>query len=282
MSNTRSRHDQMVNYSNYWEDVHPILLEKPDKNFFLIAGDVGGNPDAVAAFYDKWDNVTLLASGMGEVVDENYLLVHIDEQDSVKLGLVPLDSSLILPDIEFYSVPPATGAIVGPELVFAGSSNIEYTVPEVFNATSYIWELPEGTSGTSTSDTIALNFNFDFAGGNLSVQAAREGFGSGPDTSLMIRAGITPVELNDEDSLSVQVNFKENNDYLTIGITCFNGDVLTIRLFESGGRLIKSEKIVTVGEYTEIQIDKKDLSKGILFLSISTQTKHVTEKLVIR
>ena len=101
-SNKRSRYDQMVNFSNYWEEVHPMLSGNPDKNFYLIAGDVGGNPDAIAAFYDTWDNVTFLASGMGEVTDENFLLIRVHHKDSIEIGLIPLDCDISLPDIEFY------------------------------------------------------------------------------------------------------------------------------------------------------------------------------------
>ncbi|MCK4747252.1 MAG: metallophosphoesterase, partial [Bacteroidales bacterium] len=174
-SNSRSRYDQMVDYSNYWEEVHPVLMENPGKNFFLFTGDVGGNPDAIAAFYDTWDHITFLSSGMGEVEDENYLLAHIYTRDSVEFELVPLNSNLTLPGIEFYSVPPAPEEITGPLVVPPGGSAVDYSVPEVFNANSYEWELPAGASGTSTSARITLDFDLDFAGGTLSVQAARDG-----------------------------------------------------------------------------------------------------------
>ena len=282
MSNTRSRYDQMVNYSNYWEEVHPMLLGKPDKNFFLITGDVGGNPDAIAAFYDTWDNITFLSSGMGEVADENYLLIQVYAQDSIEFELVPLNSDLSLPDIEFYSVPPATEAITGPEVVPQGGSAIEYSVPEVFNASSYVWELPEGATGTSMSNSIAVDFDFDFSEGNLSVQAARERFGKGPASSMIIKADITPIELTEGDVGSLQIDFIETDDYLTIGIKGFDGDVLTIRLFDNIGRFLKSERIEAMGEYAEMQIDKNEISKGIIFLSVSTRTQHITEKFVIR
>ncbi len=282
MSNSRSRYDQMVNYSNYWEEVHPVLSGKPDKNFFLIAGDVGGNPDAVSAFYDKWDNITFLASGMGEVADENYLLVRVFSKDSIEFELVPLDSSLSLPGVEFYSVPPATEAITGPEVVPQGGIAVEYSVPEVFNASSYVWELPVGATGTSTSTHIAIDFDSGFAGGTLSVQAARDGFGKGPASSMMIQAAETPVELHEADDGSPRIDFMEANNYFIVGFTGFDEDELSVRAFDVSGRLFKSERIGIAGEYAEMQIDKKDISQGIIFLSISTRTRHITKKFVIR
>lgn len=282
MSNSRSRYDQMVNYSNYWEDVHPMLLEKTDKNFFVVAGDVGGNPDAIAAFYDIWDNVTFLASGMGEVADENYLLVQVFNKDSITFRLVPLNSDLSLPDIEFYSVPPAPEAIIGPELVPQGGKAVEFSVPEVFNADSYLWELPEGAAGISTSNSIAVDFDLDFMGGEISVKAAREGFGEGPASSMMIQADITPAELTKEDVNSLQFDFIETEDKLIIGIKCFDGDMLTVRIFDSSGKILKSERIGAIGGYTDMQIDKNDIPKGIILISVFSRNQRVIEKFILR
>ena len=282
MSNTRSRYDQMVNYSNYWEDVHPMLLGKPGKNFFLIAGDVGGNADAIAAIYDVWDNITLLASGMGEVVDENYLLIRVYSDDSVSFELIPLNIDLSLPDIKFYSVPHAPEAITGPDIVPQGGSAIEYSVPEVFNATSYIWELPEGAAGTSTSNSIAVDFETDFAGGNISVKASREGFGAWQASEKMIEADIAPIELPENNFGALNIRFIEANNLLIIGINNFVGDILTIHIVDVNGRLLKAEIITATDEYTEIQIDKSDFSTGILFLSVSTRTQRIIQKFVIR
>ncbi len=112
-SNSRSRYDQMIYHSNFWDEMFPMLTAYPEKEFYLIAGDVGGNPDAIAAFYDKWENVTLLSSGMGEVMDENYLKVDISS-DTVKFKLIPLDDGVEMNSIKWYNVPEKPDSIVGP------------------------------------------------------------------------------------------------------------------------------------------------------------------------
>jgi len=282
-SNSRSRYDQIVNYSNYWEEVHPILLAKPEINFYINAGDVGGNPDAIAAFYDEWDHVTFLSSGMGEVADENYLLVHVNTKDSIEFELVPLNNSLSLDDIEYYSVPSSIENITGPATVLQGSVDIEYSVPEVFNADSYIWELPEGTSGLSSLNSILLDFDWSFAGDSISVNAVRDGYGTGPGSSMTIAADISPIELIEGEAGSLHIDFIENDDYSsTVGISCNAGDMLTINLFDSMGRILKSEKIEAFTVYTEMHLGKTGFPKGVYFLSVSTQTQHLTEKFVIR
>ena len=101
-SNRRSKYSNIINKSNYWEDVHP-LLKKSKKNVYVIAGDLGGKPESQPAFYDKWENVTLLATGMGEIKDENYLKVNIN-LGSVNFELIPLNKKIKLNEINYYTV----------------------------------------------------------------------------------------------------------------------------------------------------------------------------------
>ncbi|RMG69008.1 MAG: hypothetical protein D6715_00730, partial [Calditrichaeota bacterium] len=101
-SNGRSRFNRM-GVSNFWKDLYPLCQSRPDHQFYFIAGDVGGRDDAIAAFYDRVGNVTFIATGMGQVVDENFLLVRVTA-DSVRFKLVPLSPEVQLPPLEAYNV----------------------------------------------------------------------------------------------------------------------------------------------------------------------------------
>lgn len=70
-----------IEKSNYWPDVHPMLTKYPDKNIYIIAGDVGGRPDAIAAHYDKVENVTFIASGIGEISYNAALIISISANE---------------------------------------------------------------------------------------------------------------------------------------------------------------------------------------------------------
>ncbi len=59
---------------------------------------------------------------------------------------------------------------MGPSTVCVNDFAVLYTIPPVPGATSYIWSLPPGASGTSSTNAITLNF-FGFQGGFLCVQA---------------------------------------------------------------------------------------------------------------
>lgn len=271
-SNSRSRYSQMVNYSNYWEEVHPLLEGFPGLQFCLVAGDLGANTDAVAAFYDRWDHITLIASGMGEVSDENYLLVKMPVAEPPTFELVPLNEGITLPAIGYFSVPGVPGAIAGPTEVEGGSTGIEYSVAEVFNATSYLWELPEGLSGSSTTNHLLADADSLFAGGTLSVRAERDGFGHGPASELWITATDPPVGIHGKDAKQVTgaplVELLRSDGRLVIQTRGLDGGQLTVRISDSLGRLVWERQVDVPGDGFQLGLETDLLPDGILVISV--------------
>jgi PKD-like domain/Calcineurin-like phosphoesterase len=186
-SNSRSRYEFMINISNFWNQVFPMLTAYPEKNFYLIAGDVGGNPDAIAASYDRWENVTLISSGMGEVRDENYLKVDI-LPDTVTFKLIPLNQGVVMNPLPWYNIPEKPDQISGPSIVSSSGSPTKYEVSPLGNATAYLWTLSNGISGSSDSATINVNFNTGFQTGKISVSAFNDGFGESEPAELEVHA----------------------------------------------------------------------------------------------
>jgi CubicO group peptidase (beta-lactamase class C family) len=66
--------------------------------------------------------------------------------------------TLILYKVLVTVLPGCPGAIIGATTACQGQSIITYTVPPIPNATSYSWTLPSGATGTSTTNTILVNF----------------------------------------------------------------------------------------------------------------------------
>ena len=78
---------------NFWARIYPLLSSANKKiNFYIVAGDVGGGRDRISAYYEKLGNITLLATGMGETVDENFMEVFITVDGKAVFNLVPLNS----------------------------------------------------------------------------------------------------------------------------------------------------------------------------------------------
>jgi len=67
--------------------------------------------------------------------------------------------------------PSVPTAINGPYGVCRNSTGNVFTTPAVAGATSYLWTLPTGASGSSTTNTITLSFNSTYSSGTLSVRA---------------------------------------------------------------------------------------------------------------
>ena len=68
----------------------------------------------------------------------------------------------------------STGTITGETSVCQGQSAVTYTVPAIENATSYVWTLPKGAKGTSTTNSIVVDFVSEAVSGNISVKGIND------------------------------------------------------------------------------------------------------------
>lgn len=278
LSNSRSRYDQMVDYSNYWDEVHPLLEQYTNKKIFVMAGDVGGNPDATATFYDQWEHVTLLASGMGEVEDENYLLVSLMTDGSVALKPIPLNVEIVMNNIEYYSVPKQP-EFIEFESIVAPQVGYTYTVAEIDNADLYEWSLPEHATGTSTSNSMSAIFDDDFISGEISVSAFHTKFGSSSPVSQGVNSIGTHVEHNSLSKLKIKL--LQNSSICCIDIVSQYNDNIHLELIDLKGRLVFTQKFFILSN-TEKQIELSMPLKGIYLLSITGNHASYVNKICIR
>src|SRR6056300_501337 len=64
---------------------------------------------------------------------------------------------------------PTTGIVSGQQIVCAGSTH-DYTTTTISNALSYLWTLPDGSTISTTTNTISIAFAASAISGNLSVK----------------------------------------------------------------------------------------------------------------
>ncbi|MFK5959648.1 MAG: gliding motility-associated C-terminal domain-containing protein [Lutibacter sp.] len=64
----------------------------------------------------------------------------------------------------------ATTIVNGPQTVCAGSTGNIYNANPIPNATSYLWTLPNGSTNTTTTSQITINYTLSNVSGNLTVQ----------------------------------------------------------------------------------------------------------------
>jgi hypothetical protein len=85
-------------------------------------------------------------------------------------------------------IPISAGAISGDAIICEGQNAVTYTVPAVTNATSYFWTLPTGVTGTSTTNTINVNFAISFVSGSIEVYGENDcGIGSKSTLAVTVR-----------------------------------------------------------------------------------------------
>ena len=77
---------------NFWSAVEPLFSELPN-NVFLFAGDVGAFPTGKEVFYHCYDNVKFIASGMGDGVRDNFIIVDVSEIGQVRFRLIALNGN---------------------------------------------------------------------------------------------------------------------------------------------------------------------------------------------
>ncbi|MFZ4399428.1 MAG: choice-of-anchor J domain-containing protein [Bacteroidales bacterium] len=82
-------------------------------------------------------------------------------------------------------LPVDAGVISGLSTVTSGMNNVNYTVPLINNATTYVWALPGGVSGISSTNTISVNFDTNAVSGNISVKG-RNSCGDGTISNIAV------------------------------------------------------------------------------------------------
>jgi predicted MPP superfamily phosphohydrolase len=281
MSNSRSRYDQMVNYSNFWDEIFPILSTDQDRKYYLIAGDVGGNTDAISAFYDTRGNVTFVASGMGEVEDENYLKVNVLE-DTVRFTFIPLNEEIIMLPVRFYNVPEKPDTIFGPIEIDPGMVEINYQSGEIFNATSYRWILPDKTSGASSASSILVDFGTGYEYDTIAVCAVNKGFGESEPFKIPIKAeGYNQIPLNSQLP-SLEMSFSVSNHTIDIKFKSQKRQSVTLSVFDLQGKCFLTENFnLNEGLSTRELIFHSEYF-GILLFSLSNGSIQQTDKVFIK
>lgn len=91
---------------NFWSTVEPLFREI-SANVVMFAGDVGAASWSADYMYHHYDNITFIASGMGEGIGDNYVIVDVMDDNTVAYRLVPLncEDSNCLGKLEEFVLP---------------------------------------------------------------------------------------------------------------------------------------------------------------------------------
>jgi hypothetical protein len=141
------------------------------------------------------ENVTYQWRNNGvDIIGEtsNSLIVSNQGNYTLKIKTLGCQTSSNSLNIDVIDVPTQPSAISGPTLLCTGQSNISYTINPILNTNSYVWSLPNGFSGSSSTNSIIVNSSAIPTVGNISIKAVNS-CGTGPQTILPISVNQTPV-----------------------------------------------------------------------------------------
>ena len=97
-------------------------------------------------------------------------------------------------------LPQTAGTITGLTSVCRGQSLVTYTVPIITNATSYVWTLPSGSTGTSITNSISVSYSLTAVSGNITVRG-RNGCGDGTASALAVTVNHLPSAISGGNSV---------------------------------------------------------------------------------
>lgn len=125
-SNLGSQYSYLNSTANYWSDIHPILNNYVNHNIYVVAGDLGGRSYSIPAYYENLGHIKLIASGMGEIDDENYLEWTITN-NHMQIDVIPLDSTLTtksITEFEYFGTNRITEHNSQPNIIRALGNNM--------------------------------------------------------------------------------------------------------------------------------------------------------------
>lgn len=76
--------------TNFWSEIEP-LFKTLSNNVIMFAGDIGAFSNRTSVVYHTYDNITLIASGMGGGVNDNFIIVKVDHLKNIEFKLIALN-----------------------------------------------------------------------------------------------------------------------------------------------------------------------------------------------
>ncbi len=133
------------------------------------------------------------------------------------------------------ALPAGAGPISGLSTVCQGQNSVTYTVPVIPNAVSYLWTLPAGVTGASSSNSITIDYGITAVSGNITVKGVNQA-GNGIASALQITIIQIPV------TYAIAGTISETECYNAVQTITVAGDG-TLFLVQAGG-----EAFMTAGQ----------------------------------
>jgi len=110
------------------------------------------------------------------------------------------------------TMPGVAGTISGNSTVCDNETNVVYSVPAIANATSYLWTLPSGYTGVSSTNSISVSFDATAASGSISVNGVN-GCGNGTPSVINVVVNDAPIASFTQNITEMSASFTNTSSY---------------------------------------------------------------------
>jgi len=136
-------------------------------------------------------------------------------------------------------LPENAGIVSGDTIVCRGQNSVIYTVDPIPYATSYLWTLPTGATGTSNTHSIVVNYGNSAISGNITVKG-HNSVGNGTLSTLPITVNYLPANAGAISGLTNVCSGQGNVVYSVSPINYSTSYVWTIPSGASGSSIINN------------------------------------------
>lgn len=186
--------------------------------------------------------------------------------------------TLILFRVLVNHIPGCPGAITGATTVCQGQNNVTYTTPAIPNAATYVWTLPSGATGTSSTNSITVNYGASAVSGDITVSGNNTyGVGNISTLNIMVNVctGVVESVLGNSELLIYPNPFSLWTSFTTVDY--LNNATLTVD--NCFGQTVKQIKNISGQTVT---LFRDNLPSGVYFVRLTQDGKTFSaDKLVI-
>lgn len=176
-------------------------------------------------------------------------------------------------------VPSNAASISGPTSVCSEESGLSFSVPAVYGANSYNWNVPNGAiiiAGQGTSNVIV---DWGTTSGVVSVTASNA-CGNGGTRTLPVFVGCR-VAGNSNASAELLVAPNPARDLANISFKSTKNDSYTVTVSDLTGRVMMNVKGTSVEGINTHQLNLSDMSAGIYMVTVQTKEFSTQTRLIV-
>jgi hypothetical protein len=166
---------------NYYPDIHLRAIDVASGNMTSTYNVTTGTMADGASYMGSASYYVFENAGSYEVP---LMYQEMDPTNTTMPVTYQYIKGFTINDAEFANISPA-GTILGLTSVCQGQTSVTYTVAVIAGADSYVWTLPSGATGSSSTNSITVDFSGSAVSGNITVHG-HNSIGDGATSSLYI------------------------------------------------------------------------------------------------